>query len=119
MFPGICFLFSNLMEEIHMVLIEFSMSPFDKGDSLSQYVARSLDIIDKSGLPYQLTPMGTIVEGEWDEVMALVTACFQRMGQDCNRISTSIKIDYRAGKSGRLKSKIHSIESKLGRALST
>jgi uncharacterized protein (TIGR00106 family) len=119
MFPGICFLFSNLMEEIHMVLIEFSMSPFDKGDSLSQYVARSLDIIDKSGLPYQLTPMGTIVEGEWDEVMALVTACFQRMGQDCNRISTSIKIDYRAGKSGRLKSKIHSIETKLGRALST
>jgi uncharacterized protein (TIGR00106 family) len=119
MFPGICFLFSNLMGEIHMVLLEFSMSPFDKGDSLSQYVARSVDIIDKSGLPYQLTPMGTIVEGEWDEVMALVTACFQRMGQDCNRISTSIKIDYRAGKSGRLKSKIHSIESKLGRALST
>ena len=40
------------------------MSPLDKGESLSQYVARSLDIIDKSGLPYQLTPMGTIIEGE-------------------------------------------------------
>ncbi len=102
-----------------MVLLEFSMSPFDKGDSLSQYVARSLDIIDKSGLPYQLTPMGTIVEGEWDEVMALVSACYRRMSQDCDRISTSIKIDYRAGKSGRLKSKIRSIESKLGRTLST
>ena len=101
-----------------MVLAEFSMSPLDKGDSLSQYVARSLDIIDKSGLPYQLTPMGTIVEGEWDEVMALVTACYKRMNQDCNRISTSIKIDYRAGKSGRLKSKIQAIESKLGRTLS-
>jgi uncharacterized protein (TIGR00106 family) len=102
-----------------MVLLEFSMSPFDKGDSLSHYVARSLDIIDKSGLPYQLTPMGTIVEGEWGEVMALVTSCFKRMGQDCNRISTSIRIDYRAGKSGRLKSKIQSIESQLGRTLST
>ena len=102
-----------------MVLLEFSMSPLDKGDSLSQYVARSLDIIDKSGLAYQLTPMGTIVEGEWDDVMALVTACYQRMSQDCNRISTSIKIDYRAGQSGRLKSKIQSIESKLGRSLST
>ena len=102
-----------------MVLLEFSMSPFDKGASLSEYVARSLDIVDKSGLPYQLTPMGTIVEGEWDEVMALVTACFKTMSQDCERISTSIKIDYRAGKSGRLKSKVQAIESKLGRTLST
>jgi uncharacterized protein (TIGR00106 family) len=102
-----------------MVLLEFSMSPFDKGGSLSEYVARSLDLIDKSGLPYQLTPMGTIVEGEWEEVMALVTACFQRMSQDCDRISTSIKIDYRAGAGGRLKSKIRSVESKLGRTLST
>jgi len=102
-----------------MVLLEFSMSPLDKGDSLSPYVARSLDLIDKSGLPYQLTPMGTIVEGEWEQVMALVTACFQLMRQDCNRISTSMKIDFRAGKSGRLKSKIRSIEGKLGRTLST
>lgn len=102
-----------------MVLLEFSMSPLDKGVSLSPYVARSLDIIDKSGLPYQLTPMGTIVEGEWDEVMALVTACYKRMSEDCERISTSMRIDYRAGKSGRLKSKIRSIEGKLGRTLST
>ncbi len=102
-----------------MVLLEFSMSPFDKGDSLSEYVARSLDIIDKSGLPYQLTPMGTILEGEWDEVMAVVTACFKKMSGDCKRVSTSIKIDYRAGKSGRLKSKIRSVEDKLGRTLST
>jgi len=111
--------FFFLIEEGQMVLLEFSMSPFDKGESLSEYVARSLDIIDKSGLPYQLTPMGTIVEGEWEQVMALVTACFQTMSQDCNRISTSIKIDYRAGKGGRLKSKIGSVESKLGRRLST
>jgi len=102
-----------------MVLLEFSMSPFDKGASLSEYVARVIDVIDKSGLPYQLTPMGTIVEGEWDEVMALVTACFNVMRTDCERISTSMKIDYRAGKGGRLKSKIESIESKLGRPLST
>jgi uncharacterized protein (TIGR00106 family) len=107
------------MKEIKMVLLEFSMSPFDKGESLSEYVARSLDIVDNSGLPYQLTPMGTIVEGEWEDVMALVTACYKAMSRDCNRISTSIKIDYRAGKSGRLKSKVRSIESKLGRTLAT
>jgi uncharacterized protein (TIGR00106 family) len=101
-----------------MVLLEFSMSPLDKGVSLSPYVARSLDIIDQSGLPYQLTPMGTILEGEWEQVMAVVTACYQRMSQDCDRISTSMRIDYRAGKSGRLKSKIQAVESRLGRSLS-
>jgi uncharacterized protein (TIGR00106 family) len=102
-----------------MVLLEFSMSPFAKGESLSPYVARSLDIIDKSGLPYQLTPMGTIIEGEWAEVMAVVTACFEVMQKDCKRISTQIRIDYRAGPGGRIKSKIDAIEGKLGRKLST
>ncbi len=102
-----------------MVLVEFAMSPLDKGESLSPYVARSLAIIDESGLPYQLTPMGTILEGEWDEVMAVVQDCFERMRLDCNRISVSLKVDYRAGKSGRLQSKIASVESRVGRKLKT
>jgi uncharacterized protein (TIGR00106 family) len=102
-----------------MVLVEFSMSPLSAGESVSAYVARSLDIIDRSGLPYQLTPMGTIIEGEWPEVMAVVTACFDAMRTDCSRISTSMRIDYRAGPGGRLKSKVASVEKKLGRKLST
>ncbi len=102
-----------------MVLLEFSMSPFGRGESLSPYVARSLDIIDKSGLPYQLTPMGTILEGEWDEVMKVVSDCFAVMKSDCDRISAQIKIDYRAGPGGRMKAKIDAIEDKLGRKLTT
>lgn len=95
------------------------MAPTGKGESLSPYVARSLDIIDKSGLPYQLTPMGTIIEGEWPEVMAVVTACFDAMKTDCERIGTHIKIDYRAGPGGRMKSKIDAVETQLGRRLTT
>jgi uncharacterized protein (TIGR00106 family) len=102
-----------------MVLLEFSMTPLDKGESVSAYVTRSLDIVDRSGLPYQLTPMGTIIEGEWAEVMAVVTACFETMRADCGRVSTQIRIDYRAGPGGRLKSKIDSVQKKLGRKLST
>ncbi len=102
-----------------MVLLEFSMAPAGKGTSVSPFVARSLDIIDKSGLPYQLTPMGTILEGEWDEVMAIVTACYQAMTVDCERIGVNIKIDARAGGGGRLKSKLESVQQKLGRKLST
>lgn len=67
----------------------------------------------------QCAARGTIVEGEWPEVMAVVDACFQAMKADCSRISTSIRIDYRAGPGGRLKGKVDSIERKLGRKLST
>ncbi|MDR3514487.1 MAG: MTH1187 family thiamine-binding protein [Azospirillaceae bacterium] len=102
-----------------MILLEFSMWPLGQGESVSASVARLLDIIDKSGLPYQLTPMGTIIEGEWAAVMAVVTACFEALRLDHNRIETSIKIDYRSGPGGRLISKIASVEQKLGRKLST
>ncbi len=102
-------------QEVRDVLLEFSMTPLDKGASVSRYVARSLDVIDRSGLPYRMNPMGTVLEGTWDEVLGVVTQCFERMRQDCERISVSIKIDYRKGRTGRLESKIRSVEEKLGR----
>ena len=100
-----------------MVLLEFSMSPLGKGESVSKYVSRSLDIIDKSGVPYRLNPMGTVLEGEWDEVFAVVRKCYERMKKDCNRVSCSIKVDYRKGHSGRLVSKVASVEKSLKRAI--
>jgi uncharacterized protein (TIGR00106 family) len=92
-----------------MVLLEFAMSPQGQGESLSAHVARILDVIDKSGVPYQLTPMGTILEGEWEDVM----------GVDCARIGMNLKVDYRAGPESRLRSKIEKVEAHLGRKLST
>tara|TARA_Y100001960_G_C14005984_1_gene509070 strand:- start:81 stop:389 length:309 start_codon:yes stop_codon:yes gene_type:complete len=100
-----------------MLLLEFSMSPLDKGESVSRYVSRSLDIIDKSGVNYRLNPMGTVLEGEFDEVMGVVKQCFERMSEDCNRITCSVKIDYRKGKTGRLESKIVSVENRLEREI--
>ena len=102
-----------------MLLAEFSLTPLDKGASVGAYVARSLDIIDRSGLPYRLGPMGTCVEGEWDTVMVLVKACLERMAGDCERISISFKGDWRRGASGRLTAKIEKVESTLGRKLKT
>ena len=102
-----------------MVLLEFAISPVGKGEELVDYVSRCLNIIDQSGITYQLTPMSTILEGEWDEVMAVVSACYRELEQDCNRISSNIKIDYRAGSESRIKSKVEMVEEKIGRKLST
>ncbi len=100
------------------VLAEFSMSPMDKGESVSKYVARSLEIIAASGLPYRLGPMGTCLEGEWDAVLGVIKQCYKRMAQDCRRISVSIKMDIRAEHEERLTAKIAKIESLLGHDLS-
>jgi uncharacterized protein (TIGR00106 family) len=100
-----------------MVLLEFSVSPLEKGDSVSAYVARSLDLIDKSGLAYELHAMGTIVEGELSEVLALMQRCIEAIAADCARVTCKAKIDYRQGHEGRLRSKVTSVEEKLGRSL--
>ena len=100
-----------------MILMEFSMTPLDKGESVSKYVSRSLDIIDKSGIPYKLNPMGTVLEGEWDELQAVLKECYDRMSEDCSRISVSVKMDARKGSKGRLEGKIASVEKHLGRKM--
>lgn len=102
-----------------MVLLEFSMSPLGKGESVSEYVSRSLDIIDKSGVEYRLNPMGTVLEGEWDEVFGVVKQCYERMKKDCPRISCVIKVDYRKDHKGRLAEKVASVEKRLKRTLKT
>ena len=96
-----------------MVLLDFSMTPLGKGDSVSPYVARCVDVVAACGLDYRLHAMGTTLEGELDEVLAVVRRCFEALQADCERISCSIKIDYRKGPGGRLESKVHKVETLL------
>ncbi|GBC88676.1 hypothetical protein HRbin13_00801 [bacterium HR13] len=102
-----------------MSLIVFvSMTPLGKEESVSKYVARVVDIVDKSGLDYVLTPMGTIVEGEdWDQVMEVLKKGFEALKTDCNRISIVMKIDYRKGRTKGLVSKVRAVEEKVGREI--
>lgn len=100
-----------------MVILEFSIFPLDKGDSLSPFVARSLDIVDRSGVDYRCHAMGTLLEGDIDAVLDVVKQCFQAMATDCDRIECSIKVDYRKGRRGGLESKVASVEQKLGRPI--
>ena len=100
-----------------MVLLEFSVTPLGAGQSVSQYVARCVDIVDRSGLAYELHAMGTIVEGDLDQVVDLMRQCIAAVAHDNERVSCTAKIDYREGASGRLISKVESVEAKLGRSV--
>ncbi len=95
------------------VVAEMSIFPLDKGLSLSPYVARAIAIIQDSGLDYQLTPMGTCIEGSWPEVLQTVNSCFQDLQQDCHRISLNLKVDYRSGDAKRMQAKTEAVKSKL------
>lgn len=95
------------------VIVDFSIFPVDKGESVSAYVSRAVKLIKESGLAHQLGPMGTSIEGEWDEVMALVGRCLEALKKDCSRVYMTIKVDYRKGASGRMTHKIQSIESNV------
>ncbi|MEE9151172.1 MAG: MTH1187 family thiamine-binding protein [Thermoplasmata archaeon] len=99
------------------MLAEFSIVPIGKDVSLSKYVAKSLDLIDKSGLGYRINPMGTVVEGNWDEVMGLIKKSHDVILKESERVVTTIKIDDRKGVTNALNRKIKSVEEKLGREL--
>jgi uncharacterized protein (TIGR00106 family) len=102
-----------------MALMEFSMIPLDKGSSFSTYVAGSMKLIDESGLDYRMNPMGTVVEGDWEELIALLTRCYRTLEAISDRILVTVKFDCRKGVSGALDRKIKSVEEKAGRRLKT
>jgi uncharacterized protein (TIGR00106 family) len=100
-----------------MALLEFSITPLGLGESVGQYVARCVDLIDKSGLDYRLHAMGTVVEGDVGPLLDLLKKCVEALAVDCDRISVSAKLDYRKGHSGALSAKVASVEKRLGRAV--
>ncbi|MFQ6128539.1 MAG: MTH1187 family thiamine-binding protein [Thermoplasmata archaeon] len=99
------------------MLAEVSIFPVGEGVSLSKWVARCLEIIDESGLEYQLNSMGTVIEGEYDEVMEVIRKCHMAVLRDTERVSTHIKIDDRKGVKGGISGKVKSVENTLGKPL--
>lgn len=99
------------------MLIEFSIIPVGVGSSIGDQLAEVLRIVDASGLPYKVNPMGTVVEGEWDEVMKLVKKCHSAVMKAGERAITTISIDDRKGKPNRIEEKVKSIERRIGKSL--
>lgn len=101
------------------VLLEFSMFPTSpdgrEGGSVSKQVSKIIDAIDKSGVPYQLTPMGTVIEAPtMREALDVIALAYEQVS-DCERVYSSLKFDIRQNCENRLTSKIDSVEKVLGR----
>lgn len=99
------------------MLVEFSIVPLGTGSSIGDQLADVLKIVDASGLPYKINPMGTVVEGEWDEVMGLIKRCHAAVMKTGERTLTTIAIDDRKGKPNRIEEKVKSIERRIGKSL--
>jgi len=99
------------------MLVEFAAFPVDKGPKLSRPVAKVIDLIDKSGLKYQTTAMGTLIEGDWDEVFALVKSCHFLLRKHSSRVYTRIVVDDRKNFPNPMTEKVDRVEQVLKRKI--
>ena len=97
------------------MLAIFSTFPVDKGESMAKDVSEVIALIDSSGLSYQTTAMGTMVEGEWDDVMSLIKKCHHKLREQSRRVYTQITIDDRQDAKNRISGKIADIEKILNK----
>ncbi|MGR3309616.1 MAG: MTH1187 family thiamine-binding protein, partial [Candidatus Brocadiales bacterium] len=91
--------------------------PIGKGTSISDQIADVLRIVDGSGMPYKINPMGTVVEGDLDKVLNLIKECHETVMKNSDRALTVITIDDRKDRENRIELKVESVEKKLGRQL--
>ena len=99
------------------MIVSFSVIPMGSSTSVGDKIAEILKIVDSSGLPYKINPMGTVVEGEWDDIMKLIKKCHKTTMKSGERTITTISIDDRKGKSRRIDEKVTSVERRIGRTL--
>ncbi len=97
------------------VLMEFAIFPTDKGESVSPYVSRVIDMIRRREVSYRLTPMGTVVETDTlPEALDILQASHDVLEKDSGRIYATVKFDIRKGAENRLEGKVRSVEEKIG-----
>ncbi len=99
------------------MLLELSVIPLGRGRSVSADIADLVKIIDASGLDYRLTAAGTILEGNWDQVMDVARKCHSEMRKKTGRVITYMKVDDYEDRTGRLSAAVESVEKKVGKAV--
>jgi uncharacterized protein (TIGR00106 family) len=101
------------------MLAELSIIPVSGNTHSSATLAKVLKLIEESGLPYQLTPSSTCIEGEWDDIMPLIHRCHDRARKGSSHVVTLIKLEEDEGERNKLTGNVISVEEKRGHALNT
>ena len=99
------------------MLIAFSVTPIGVGEDVGEIVAEAVRVVRASGLPNQTDAMFTSLEGDWDEVMAVVKQATDAVAARAPRVSVVIKADIRPGVTGAMTAKVETIERYLGELL--
>jgi uncharacterized protein (TIGR00106 family) len=95
------------------VIAAFSITPLGAGDAVGDVVADCVRIVRDSGLPNETNAMFTNIEGEWDEVMAVIGRCVDHVAAVAPRVSLVVKVDHRRGVTDGLATKVASVERHL------
>jgi uncharacterized protein (TIGR00106 family) len=95
------------------MIVAFSVTPLGVGEDVAEYVADAVRVVRASGLQNRTDAMFTSVEGEWDEVMAVVKAAVETVAARAPRVSVTLKADIRPGVTGGLDAKVESLERHL------
>ena len=97
------------------MIVAFSISPSggDETGGVSEAVAEAVRVVRESGLPHETNAMFTNVEGEWDEVMAVVKRAVDVVAARSPRVGLVLKADLRPGRTGQLRAKVDRVEELL------
>ncbi len=95
------------------MIVAFSVTPLGVGEDVADYVADAVRVVRASGLPNRTDAMFTTIEGEWDEVMAVVKGACDAVAARAPRVSVTLKADIRPGVTGALDAKMESLERHL------
>lgn len=95
------------------MLVAFSVTPLGAGEEVGELVAEAVRVVRASGLPNRTDAMFTTIEGEWDEVMAVVKEAADAVAARAPRVSLVVKADIRPGVTGALDAKVESVERRL------
>lgn len=96
--------------------MNFAIFPMDKGDHIGAYVSKVISYIKESGVTYQFTPMGTIIEGETvAEVLKIVEKSYEILDPISDRVYCVMNMDFNKNKSNLIQSKTESIEHRIGK----
>ncbi|MET0452165.1 MAG: MTH1187 family thiamine-binding protein [Mycobacterium sp.] len=97
------------------MIVAFSVSPSggDESGGVSAAVAEAVRVVRESGLPNETNAMFTNIEGEWDDVMAVVKRAVEAVAAAAPRVSLVLKADIRPGFTGQLTAKVERIEQAL------